>query len=204
MRFPDIRLLVFTKAPVPGTVKTRLLPVLDAGAAAALHAELVEDSLARYTAEPLCPVELHCAPDGDHPFFEQLASRYPIVRRTQRGADLGERMAHAVDATLAAGHWPLLVGTDCPTLDSDSLSAACRHLRAGHAVLGPAEDGGYVLLGLRQRAPALFRDMPWGTEQVLLRTRAVLAGRGWDWRELPQAWDLDRPADLLRYRALRR
>lgn len=202
MRFPGIRLLVFAKAPVAGRVKTRLQPVLDGPAAAALHAELVEASLARFTAEPLCPVELHCAPDADHPFFQALARRYPVQCRVQQGRDLGERMGRAVAMTLAAGHWPLLVGTDCPEMDAGMLGAACIALEAGHpAVLGPAEDGGYVLLGLRRPAPALFRDMEWGTERVLDRTRQVLAGLGWDWRELPPLWDLDRPEDLRRYRA---
>jgi uncharacterized protein len=205
MRFPGIRLLVFAKAPVPGQVKTRLLPVLDATGAAALHARLVEESIARFTAEPVCPVELHCAPDAGHPLFRALVRRYPIQCRVQQGRDLGVRMAHAVDQTLAAGHWPLLVGSDCPRLDAGVLVAACEALVAGHpAVLGPAEDGGYVLLGLRRPAPELFRDMAWGTERVLAQTRQRLAALGWDWRELAPLWDLDRPEDLLRYQALGR
>lgn len=204
MRFPCIRLLVFAKAPVAGEVKTRLQPALDAAGAAALHAELVEDSLARFTARPLCPVELHCAPGSEHAFFQALARRYPVQCRTQQGRDLGERMAHAAAVTLAAGHWPLLVGTDSPALDACMLERACAALCAGHpAVLGPAEDGGYVLLGLRQPAPALFRGMAWGTDQVLARTRQVLEGLAWDWHELPESWDLDRPEDLCRYREWR-
>ncbi|MCA1806027.1 MAG: TIGR04282 family arsenosugar biosynthesis glycosyltransferase [Xanthomonadaceae bacterium] len=203
MRFPGIRLLVFAKAPVPGQVKTRLLPVLDATGAAELHARLVEESIARFTAESVCPVELHCAPDAEHPLFRALVRRYPIQCQVQQGRDLGERMGHAVDQTLADGHWPLLVGTDCPRLDAGVLVEACEVLAAGHnTVLGPAEDGGYVLLGLRQPAPELFQDMAWGTDRVLAATRQRLAERGWDWRELPSLWDLDRPEDLLRYQAM--
>ena len=203
MRFPGIRLLVFAKAPEPGRVKTRLLPVLDARQAADLHARLVEDSLRRFTARPLCPVQLHCAPDTRHPFFQDLARRYPIQCLPQEGRDLGERMAGAVARTLAAGHWPVLVGTDCPELDIRVLAEACEALQEGHsAVLAPAEDGGYVLLGLRRAAPELFQGMDWGTDRVLARTREVLGGLAWDWRELACLWDLDRPADLRRFRLL--
>ena len=203
MRFPGIRLLVFAKAPVPGQVKTRLAPVLAAAGAAALHARLVEESIARFTAATLCPVELHCAPDTHHPLFQDLAQRHSITCRAQRGGDLGARMGHAAEQCLEAGGWPLLVGTDCPLLDRAMLVAACEALQDGHpAVLGPAEDGGYVLLGLRQPVPELFRDMAWGTDRVLADTRARLAARGWDWHELPLLWDLDRPGDLRRYQAL--
>jgi glycosyltransferase A (GT-A) superfamily protein (DUF2064 family) len=70
------------------------------------------------------------------------------------------------------------------------------------AVLGPAEDGGYVLLGLRHAAPALFRDMPWGEESIAALTRERMRELGWRWRELPALRDLDRPEDLDWYRAL--
>lgn len=204
MEFPAIRLLVFAKAPVAGQVKTRLQPALNARQAADLHAQLVADSLARFTARALCPVELHCAPDTEHPLFQTLARYHSIECRPQQGRDLGERMGHAVARSLAAGHWPVVVGTDCPLLDAAVLATACAALMAGHpAVLGPAEDGGYVLLGLRRPAPVLFQDMDWGTERVLARTRQILLGLGWDWAELAPLWDLDRPQDLHRYRQLR-
>lgn len=143
MRFPGIRLLVFAKAPEAGRVKTRLLPVLAAQQAADLHARLVEDSLRRFTARPLCPVQLHCAPDTARPFFQGLARRYPVQCLPQEGRDLGERMACAAARTLEAGHWPVLVGTDCPELDASFLIQACEALQQGHpAVVAPAEDGG--------------------------------------------------------------
>jgi rSAM/selenodomain-associated transferase 1 len=201
MRFPGIRLLVFAKAPEPGRVKTRLLPALDARQAADLHARLVEESLQRFTTQPLCPVELHCTPDTAHPFFQAMARHYPVRCLPQEGGDLGERMGNAVARTLAAGQWPVLVGTDCPVLDAGVLTEACEALEEGcPAVLAPAEDGGYALLGLRQAAPELFQGMDWGTDRVLARTRRILRELAMDWRELACLWDLDRPEDLQRYR----
>ncbi len=199
-RFPQIRLLVFAKAPVPGQVKTRLIPVLSAQQAAELHGQLVHDTLRRVSTHRLCPVSLYCAPDVEHPFFKDLLRNFPVELHGQRDGDLGVRMAQAVEETLAQGQWPILVGTDCPLLDSTVLASACETLQQGGvAVLVPAEDGGYVLLGLRERAPSLFQGIDWGSSRVLDQTRNVFRDLGWHWRELARLWDLDRPADLIRY-----
>ena len=97
----------------------------------------------------------------------------------------------------------ILVGADCPLLEARHLASAFDWLQQGEdAVLGPAEDGGYVLLGLRRVNRALFRDIPWGGDQVLALTRQRLAQLGWRWRELEPLWDLDRPADLDRLGAV--
>jgi glycosyltransferase A (GT-A) superfamily protein (DUF2064 family) len=98
----------------------------------------------------------------------------------------------------------VLIGTDCPPLDGDYLARALAAMADRDAVLGPAEDGGYVLLGLWRAAPELFADMPWGTDRVAALTRQRMAALGWRWAELPMLWDLDRPEDLARYRALSR
>ena len=91
----------------------------------------------------------------------------------------------------------ILIGADCPLLEARHLTRAFGWLQQGEdAVLGPAEDGGYVLLGLRRVNRALFRDITWGGDQVLAQTRQRLARLGWRWRELEPLWDLDRPADL--------
>jgi rSAM/selenodomain-associated transferase 1 len=146
-------------------------------------------------------VTLCCAPDAGHPFFQQLARQFPLELRAQAAGDLGARLARAVDDSLARGRWPLLIGTDCPLLDAQVIASACEALQQGQrAVLAPAEDGGYVLLGLRQRAPELFQAIDWGSREVLAQTRQALGTLGWQWRELACLWDLDRPADLARYR----
>jgi rSAM/selenodomain-associated transferase 1 len=119
--------------------------------------------------------------------------------RPQVGNNLGMRMYHALSITLSQAEFALLIGCDCPALDSAYLTRAC-DLLAGDVslVLGPAEDGGYVLIGARRAARRLFEGIEWGTHRVLDQTRARLRSLGWRWGELEAMWDIDRPADLAR------
>jgi rSAM/selenodomain-associated transferase 1 len=202
-RFPQARLLVFAKAPVPGEVKTRLLSVLNARQAAALQARFICRTLAMATQAALCPVELWCSPVCSHPFFIRCERSFGLSLHLQQGADLGARMASAAAKTLARCSYAVLVGCDCPTLTGADLEEALSALHEGcDAVVGPAEDGGYVLVGLRCPAPALFAGMAWGSNRVLIETRARLRALGWRWHELKTHWDVDRPEDLERYSRL--
>lgn len=186
---------MFAKAPVPGAVKTRLAAVLDARAAAELHERLVRQALATATAGGRAAVELWCTPDVDHPFFAACARDFGVRLRPQRGADLGERMAHAFDATRE----PLVViGADCPALTPAHLDAAHRALATHEVVVAPAEDGGYVLIGLRAPAASIFQGIPWGSDAVLAATRTRSAAAGLRMAELPTLWDVDRPEDYAR------
>jgi glycosyltransferase A (GT-A) superfamily protein (DUF2064 family) len=94
----------------------------------------------------------------------------------------------------------LIIGTDCPALTPVHLQQASTALSANDAVLIPAEDGGYVLIGLRQPEPAVFADIAWGTAKVLTSTRQRLRDISYSWIELPTLWDVDDPADLARLR----
>jgi hypothetical protein len=184
--------IVLARAPVPGQVKTRLLSRLTPEEAAAVHRRLVRRTLRTVLDAGCGPVELWCAPDPGHPFFAELAASLPVCLHTQHGADLGERMHCALVPTPA-----LLLGTDCADLVAADVQAAVRALECGHdAVLGPAADGGYVLIGLARPAPWLFADMLWGGPRVLGETRERLRARGWIWWELPLRHDVDRPQDL--------
>ncbi|HEU0282595.1 MAG TPA: TIGR04283 family arsenosugar biosynthesis glycosyltransferase [Gallionella sp.] len=197
MRFPDARLMIFAKAPVAGAAKTRLAPVLDEQGAADLHARLTERILHAAVSAKLAPVEIWCSPDCDHPFFQKADGA--VQRRTQHGHDLGERMANAFDAALGRHPYAVLVGTDCPALTGNYLARALAALDGGaDAVVGPAEDGGYILLGLRHTDRRLFDGVEWGSARVLDETRERLAALGWRWRELETLWDVDRPEDLER------
>ncbi len=195
-------ILVFARAPVPGEVKTRLAAMLGAEAAAALHGRMVRAALQNALTVGQCRTELWCAPGASHPFFRACAMDYGIALREQVGNNLGARMAAAAAEVLGRVERALIVGTDCPSLRPADLESAAALLEQGcDAVLGPAEDGGYVLLGLRRTAPALFQDIPWGGSTVLEETRHRLAALGWRWEELAPRWDVDRPEDLARLAA---
>ncbi len=199
MQFPSARILIFAKAPRSGRVKTRLAPLLGADGACRLYAGLLERRIRGLAGAGLASLECWCSPDAGHPLFRSLERESGVVLRVQRGGDLGARMQAAAAQALQQAEFVLLIGVDCPALTATHLAQALEWMRDGaDAVLGPAEDGGYVLLGLRRAAPALFAEMPWGSERVLALTRARLARLGWGWRELETLWDLDRPADYER------
>jgi rSAM/selenodomain-associated transferase 1 len=197
MQYPRSRILIFAKAPVPGEVKTRLVPRLGEHGAAKLHERLLEDTVSKAVEARLAPVDLWCSPDTGHPVFQAHAAESGVRLKSQSGGDLGERMLNAASDTLKQADSVLLIGCDCPVLSGLHLRQAIGWLESGiPAVVGPAEDGGYVLLGLRTAAAALFHDMEWGGDRVLEATRERMAVLGWAWRELETLWDVDQPADI--------
>lgn len=192
-------ILIFAKTPQAGRVKTRLTPALGERGAYALYITLLERELAWICREPDCAVELWVTPQTDHPVFRRLVRRHALTLHLQQGRDLGERMGHASRQALAHYRRLLLLGVDCPALTSEHLRRALQWLAEGEdAVLGPALDGGYVLLGIKAWEERLFRGHEWGGEGVAETTRAAMREAGWRWRELPPLWDLDRPEDLLK------
>lgn len=196
------RLLVFTKAPVPGQVLRRLCPPLTPGQAAALHMRLTADTLDRLAGTAPCPARLYAAPDTRHPFLHALARRHRLPLRAQRGRDLGERMQRALAQALAGAPFAVLIGSDVAGLAPEDIRQALAELAAGRdAVFTPMEDGGYGLVGVSRLRAGLFRGLPWGTARVMAATRRRCRDLGLDWAELPRRWDVDRPPDLERLRA---
>ncbi len=192
-----VRVLVFAKAPVPGEVKTRLIPALGAQGAAELHRRLVHRALAVATAADLGAVELWCAPDSGHAFFQECRDTHGCALRIQCPGDLGQRMRHALESEGDTGFPAMLLGSDAPGLDSGRLRAAARLLEAcGQGVVVPALDGGYVLIGLGRPAALLFEGIRWGTDEVLARTRAQAVEAGLLLVETEPCADIDRPEDL--------
>lgn len=192
----DIRIALFTRAPVPGAAKTRLIPALGAQGAADLHAALTAHALETALQSRVGPVEVWCAPDVAHPFFDGLAKAHGAVLCAQAPGDLGAKM---LAAFVAAGGPLLLMGADCPSITAHDLETCAQALRDGaDAVFLPAEDGGYGLVGARRALPELFEGVDWGTERVMAQTRAILCARGLSWREPRTVWDVDTPADFNR------
>jgi uncharacterized protein len=186
----NVRIVLFTRYPEPGLAKTRLIPALGASGAALLHRRLTERTLAQVRAAGL-PFEVRTT-GGSRERFARWLRDAPIV--DQGEGDLGARLKRA-----AAPYPVIFIGADAPDLRADHLTQAAAELRRHQAVIGPAEDGGYWLLGLRRRLDALFEDMPWGTEQVLRLTLMRLRHGGAEPAIMPELADLDRPQDLRRW-----
>ncbi len=197
--FPEFRFMLFAKAPVAGKAKTRLIPALGAEGAAELQACLTRATVERLVAAGLSPLTLCTAPDTEHPLFQRLRAARGLTLSKQCDGDLGQRMLQACVQSDARAS--VLLGTDCPGLDARRLRQALALLRQNDAVMIPAEDGGYVLLGVKRAEPSLFNDMPWGGPEVAALTRRRMRRLGWRWAELPPLRDLDRPEDLRALRA---
>jgi rSAM/selenodomain-associated transferase 1 len=135
-----------------------------------------------------------------------LARAFGLACLPQPEGDLGERMRRCMDTHFAQTDAPpvLIIGTDCAVLAPGHLQEAARKLLTHDACLIPAEDGGYVLLGLRRPVPEVFEQIDWSTDRVLMQTRARLQQAGATWAELPALWDIDEPEDWQRWQALRR
>ncbi len=192
-----IGLAIMARAPVPGEAKTRLISVLGADGAARLQGWLLQHTVAMALAADIGPVTLWCTGNERHPDFAACKALGPIELRKQPEGHLGERMLAAVaNATTPAG--TLVIGTDCPALTTDHLKQAAHFLTTHDAVVGPAEDGGYVLIGMRSPLADVFNGIDWGTGQVMTQTRWQLRKIGLRWHELDLLWDLDRPDDLMR------
>ncbi len=187
-------LLIFAKAPLPGQVKTRLIPALGAEGACALYRRLLRHTL-QQTAAWTGPRYLYCAPDSQHAELQRLASEFGVQLRNQSGEDLGMRMFNALAEHNGGA---LLIGTDCPDLGCSHLQQAAEALTSYHSVFLPSEDGGYVLVGQYFAHPAPFADMRWSQPDVMQQSRQRLENAGLSCWLGPVLWDLDEPADLPR------
>ena len=187
------------REPVAGRVKTRLIPTLGETAATALYRKMLYDTLAVATQVAADRVELWVDRPGPASELRARARDLGMTTRVQSGADLGARMHGAFVETLHSARAAVLIGSDCPEYDAGYIAAAFDALDRHDAVIGPARDGGYVLIGMKTAEPRLFRDVPWGTARVLAVTRERLSQLRWNWHELPPKQDLDRPGDLSRF-----
>jgi uncharacterized protein len=192
-----VRIAVVARAPVAGFAKTRLIPALGEAGAAALALRLLQHAVQQAVAARLGAVTLWATPDASHPAFLQAQQQHGVALAVQGDGDVGQRMLHVFEQSFATAPGPvLLMGTDIPGLTSDVLRSAAAALQKTDAVLVPALDGGYALIGLHAAAPSLFNTMLWSTAQVLAQTRLRLAAAGLRHVELPALADIDEPDDL--------
>ncbi len=198
-------LAIMAKAPVAGLAKTRLIPALGAAGAARLQRKFIAQSLQAAQQADLGTVMLWCAPDAQHHHFRAIQKRRQIACLPQPEGDLGVRMHRCAEAHFAQKDAIslLIIGTDCAVLAPGHLQQAARSLQTHDACLIPAEDGGYVLLGLRKMIPEVFENIAWSTPRVLSQTLARLAHAGASVAVLPTLWDIDEPFDWQRWQDMK-
>jgi len=191
-------LILFTKAPVPGQVKTRLIPALGAQGAALAHSLMVRRMVERLQGP--WDFEVHC-PAADPQVLDQWLGNLRF--RPQGPGDLGEKMSLAFAEAFARGYKKVaLVGSDIPDLGPGEIQGAFAALDQQPLALGPALDGGYYAIALNRPCPELFQGVPWSSPQVLAQTLATAAALKITPTLLPPLADIDEPQDLPRLQAL--
>jgi rSAM/selenodomain-associated transferase 1 len=188
------RLIVFTRYPDAGGVKTRLIPMLGPEGAAQLHERLTTETLLwADTLAAKWPLRLEIYFDGGN--ADLMAARFGsgLMYVQQSDGDLGAKLIDATDTTSGP---TVVIGTDCPDLGPAVVMRAFEALLSADLVLGPASDGGYYLIGLNRRIPEVFLDIPWGTDRVCSLTMQIAAGAGLSVTLLDVLNDVDVPDDL--------
>lgn len=180
------RLSIFARLPVPGKVKTRLIPALGEEGAARVYARLLAQTV-EVARESRLPFELRVT-GGEEAAFSQLFGEDIAVTEQGEG-DLGARMARVPSPAL-------IIGSDCPGITPALLQAAAGALDDRRVVIGPATDGGYYLIGYREPVPFIFADMEWSTPRVFTETLSRLAAEGYGPAILPELADIDTGEDL--------
>jgi hypothetical protein len=185
---------VFARAPVLGRVKTRLAAAVGDALALDVHQRLLDRTLAvvgRVTGAD-CELWLDTACD----------SYNAVPQRLQPAGDLGTRMLAVIEDIARRGCAAIVLGSDCPVLDTDYLLRALERLAHHDVVLGPVEDGGYILIGMRAPHPELLLGMRWSHPRVAADTLARAQLAGLTVGVLEPLWDVDDAADLARWQAL--
>lgn len=209
-------LIIFSKIPRCGEVKSRLIPAYGARIAAAIYAAMLADTLlAAGTAanDTAARLEIHLSGGNPQQLSQQLSSYLAdfcpnaaaiqleqILQQAayarQQGADLGERMYRALRSSNDRGCPALLIGCDCPDLDADYLCRAFTALKQHRQIITPTADGGYCLIGSNDALLQLFSGISWSTAGVMAQTLSRAQAAGIELFLLPQLHDIDTPPDL--------
>lgn len=195
----QVAVAIMAKAPTAGEVKTRLCPPLSPAEAAAVYRCFLLDKVAQVRALAGASSVIAFTPDDGRSVFEQLAPDFRLI--AQGAGDLGSRLFNSLNGLLCQGYAAAVaVDSDTPTLPTDFLRQAVDLVATPtiDIVLGPCDDGGYYLIGMRRAWPALFEDMPWSTPEVLPETIRRAEAKGLRVCCLPTWFDVDTPGDLER------
>ena len=200
---PSDEIILFTRYPQPGKVKTRLIPILGENGAARLHRDLTEQVIRKIepiTHNQLYHFLLYYTGGTDRQMRDWLGDT--ISFRVQDEHDLGHRMAAAFRTARDHGaSRAVLIGSDCPSIDAQLITTAFEKLGKSDLVLGPTFDGGYYLIGMHyavadKKINSLFENISWGTPDVYSQTMARAEKADISFYSLTQHHDIDRPEDL--------
>lgn len=193
------RIIVMARWPEAGKAKTRLIPALGPNGAADLHSCLAHrtfNTVRQFAALHSCQIDIQFTGGAERDMSQLFGDDLAYTR--QQGESLGDRISHAVQQTFAeGGRRVVVIGTDCPELQVSHLEEAFLSLQHRDVTIGPAVDGGYYLIGIRDYYPALFENIHWGTETVLEETLQTLRRIQKTWTLLPTLSDVDFPEDLI-------
>jgi len=195
-------IVLFSKAPVSGRVKTRLVPPLSDDDAASLQHAFIFDTLSILFDAGNYQVFIACHPSREDPFFAGIASRYNVKLVDQGGGSLGDRMKRVLLQLKSKGYSSVvIVGSDSPTLPSGFISDAFEGLKKNDLVIGPSIDGGYYLIGVRGDVPDIFEGISWGSSTVFEETAKKVRAQAIRTHLLPFWYDID-TIDELRFVAI--
>ena len=192
------RIMVFAKAPLAGFAKTRLIPVLGPAGAAKLARQMLRRTLSSAVDAAIGPVEMCVTPEITSPAWLGVEIIQGLEISAQGDGDLGARLARAAQRALEHDESVLLIGTDCVEMSAPLLREAGIALKRKDAVIYPAADGGYALLGLTRFHPSLFSNISWSTDSVAFETIGRIGQLGWSLEVGALLHDVDEPDDLKR------
>jgi len=193
-------IIIFAKRPEAGKVKTRLIPALGAKQACELAERMLKHTIGNVlkamSLQPNLYMQLCIAPDMQDPFWQPFMVNEKVSLSQQVEGDLGVRMATATQEVMAKGQRAILIGSDCPALNSDKFLNIVKDLGQFDALMHPASDGGYVLLGLSRFSSKIFCDIPWSTQDVAALTLRALEQLNFSVKTLEVMHDIDEPEDF--------
>ena len=192
----DPTLILFAKSPVPGRVKTRLMPELSAQQAADVATLLIKRTVQLAVSNWSGPIALHTYPDTEHEVFRDLSDTHGLRLAAQKQGDLGEKMCSAISELTERGIPAAVMGCDVPHCPGALLREAHELLQQGRNIIGPTVDGGYYLIGLQQAWPEIFSGIRWGSDHVMQNTLEAAQRCGIRFTLLARLRDIDRFEDL--------
>ncbi|BAY27383.1 hypothetical protein NIES2100_72070 [Calothrix sp. NIES-2100] len=191
-------LIIFTRYPEPGKTKTRLIPALGDLGAANLQKQMTEYTIFQVKElQKTTDISFEVRFAGGNLQLMQDWLGLDLLYKSQGEGDLGDRMGRSHFEAFQSGmEQVIIIGTDCPGVNSGLLATAFEQVRTCDVILGPAIDGGYYLIGLRHLIPNLFANIDWGTPQVLQQTVNIAEKLNLSQIYLPALSDVDYPEDL--------